>query len=91
VTEPDWEVDLRETVNAWVLGSLMVKGGAYAAFKRHVEAAYERGLMAGRSQAGYGARRKPRKEKPKWYTLAPPETPSAPDASGTTPASAGDE
>jgi hypothetical protein len=28
----------------------------------HIEAAYQRGLMAGRSQSGYATRRKPRKE-----------------------------
>lgn len=59
-----WEDDLRKAVNAWVLGSVMVKGGAYAEFKRHVEAAYQRGLMAGRSQQGYAANRRKRKEPP---------------------------
>jgi hypothetical protein len=58
VTEPSWKTELRKAVNAWVLGPQMIKGGAYAEFERHVEAAYQRGLQAGKSQAGYSTRRK---------------------------------
>ena len=56
--EPEWKAELRATVSAWVPGTDWLKESAYVAVMPHVEAAYQRGLMAGRSQANYPTRRK---------------------------------
>ncbi|MFE2263882.1 hypothetical protein [Streptomyces griseosporeus] len=62
MAEPDWKAALQETVNAWMPGGEVIRLGAFEALLPHIEAAYQRGLQAGRSQAGYATRRKPRKE-----------------------------
>jgi hypothetical protein len=58
MSEPDWKDALRRTVNAWVLGGEVVRTSALHEITVHVEAAYQRGLQAGRSQTGYSTRRK---------------------------------
>ncbi|MFF3363549.1 hypothetical protein [Streptomyces misionensis] len=63
MSEPSWKTDLKQTVDAWVSGSGYVKDCAFVALLVHVDAAYDRGLMAGRSQANYPTRKK-RKEDP---------------------------
>jgi hypothetical protein len=85
--QPTWQEALRSTVSAWVSGTDWVKESAYQAVLPHIEAAYQRGLMAGRSQANYPTRRKS-KEKPKWYHMQPTDTATA---EGPTPASSTDE
>ncbi|MFG3718205.1 hypothetical protein ACGF8D_10450 [Streptomyces massasporeus] len=70
--EPDWEGALRATVSDWIPGDI-VKEGAYQALLPHIEAAYQRGLMAGRSQAGYATRRKKTKEGP-WSARSASDT-----------------
>ncbi|MFF4019972.1 hypothetical protein [Streptomyces sp. NPDC001843] len=82
MAEPDWKADLQRTIDAWVVGGEIVKLGAYGALMPHIEAAYQRGLMAGRSQAGYATRRKSKE-------LPCPPSPSATGASESI-ASAGD-
>lgn len=62
--EPEWQEQLRTTVDGWVQGSDFVRQSAYDSFLRHIDAAYKRGLMAGRSQAGYTTRRKPSRSAP---------------------------
>jgi hypothetical protein len=64
MSEPDWERALRGTIYDWVDGGPAIREGAYLALRSHIDAAYQRGLMAGRSQAGYQTRRKPKKEGP---------------------------
>jgi hypothetical protein len=61
---PTWEDQLRTTVDGWVLGSEYVRQSAYDSFLRHIDAAYKRGLIAGRSQAVYPTRRKPSRSAP---------------------------
>lgn len=62
MSEPDWRGALMATVTGWVTGGFLVREGAYRALLPHIEAAYQRGLMAGRSQANYPTRRKPKEE-----------------------------
>jgi hypothetical protein len=72
VSEPDWKTELRselETAASDIERGNGIQGGMdcarqgleYAVFEA-VEAAYQRGLMAGRSQSGYATRRKNKKE-----------------------------
>lgn len=58
MSEPDWKQSFYDSVTSWVSGGDIVKTAAYLALLDHIEAAYQRGLQAGRSQAGYGTRRK---------------------------------
>lgn len=90
LSEPDWKAELRRDL---VIHGFLAETDEerMAVVMPHIEAAYQRGLMAGRSQQSYASTRRKGKEKPKWYHLQQMETPSAPSASGTTPASAGDE
>lgn len=53
--EPDWTAALKRSVDMWVVGYPATKTAAYQDLKGQLEAAYKRGLMAGRSQAGYHA------------------------------------
>lgn len=59
--EPDWKVELENWVAAWVGGSERTQRTALESIIWHMNDAYQRGLMAGRSQQGYATRRK-RKE-----------------------------
>lgn len=67
--EPDWKIELRGVVDAWVTGGDIVKDAAFERVMVHIEAAYQRGLDAGRSQTGYTTRRKRKGEEP--WTDAP--------------------
>lgn len=70
MSEPDWKAELRWTVEAFAATNFRghqapdseVRGvmSRYlmGALLPHIEAAYQRGLQAGRSQAGYSTRRK---------------------------------
>jgi hypothetical protein len=69
MAEPDWKQTLSDAVEAAVglnvdcggtLGVHRVRDAVLHAIGPHIEAAYARGLMAGRSQQGYATRRKPR-------------------------------
>lgn len=76
LAEPDWKQELRWAAEAFAATNFeghpapprdvqdVMSRYLLGALLPHIEAAYQRGLMAGRSQAGYGTRRKPRKEKP---------------------------
>lgn len=64
VSEPDWKDELRNAVNRYAVGFDYEKEAAYQAVLPHIETAYKRGLMAGRSQAGYEVTRRKRKEEP---------------------------
>lgn len=80
MSEPGWKDELREDLR-WALaphtGLHESAEAALTAVLPHVEAAYWRGLQAGRSQAGYQeTRRKQREEEP-----CP--SPSAPSASAS--------
>lgn len=78
VSEPDWKDELRKAVNRYAVGFDYEKETAYQAVLPHIEAAYRRGLMAGRSQGGYQATRRKSKEEP-----CPRPSPSAPTASAS--------
>lgn len=60
-SEPERRAELRDAL-LWALAPhAELHAGAEAALDAvmpHIEAAYQRGLMAGRSQAGYTTRRK---------------------------------
>jgi len=60
VAEPDWKAAVKTDLEhfAYVVDE---QGELMRIVSEHIEAAYRRGLIAGRSQAGYGTRRK-RKE-----------------------------
>lgn len=58
VPEPDWKQELRDWVAAYVGGSDRTQGYALHSLLPHIDAAYQRGLIAGRSQSGYATRRK---------------------------------
>lgn len=75
VSEPDWKQDLRDAVAYHVGGTETDREDAYQALLRFIDAAYQRGLTAGRSQAGYTTRRKSK------------EPPCAPSAETPSPAS----
>lgn len=71
MAEPDWKTALSEAVEAAIglnvdcggtLGVHRVRDAVLHALEPHLNAAYERGLMAGRSQAGYVTRRKSKGE-----------------------------
>lgn len=85
--EPDRRAELREVL-LWALAPhAELHAGADAALDAvmpHIEAAYQRGLMAGRSQAGYTTRRKKKED---------PCATAGAGAAGLTPASTteGDE
>lgn len=78
MSEPDRRAEVVEDMR-WALAPYVeLHASADAAADvamRHIEAAYQRGLMAGRSQAGYSTRRKSK------------ESPCTADAAGRTPAS----
>lgn len=61
MSEPDWNAELRDWVEAWFDPPFQAR--ALTTLTPLIDAAYERGLIAGRSQAGYQTRRK-RKEGP---------------------------
>jgi hypothetical protein len=63
VDEPDWKEGLRAWVGVYVGGFDSVQDAALHDLMPHIDAAYQRGLMAGRSQSGYSTRRK-KKETP---------------------------
>jgi hypothetical protein len=68
VFEPGWKTELREQLDA-LSGSHPdlhrvgpLRAVIVALVETHTEAAYQRGLMAGRSQSGYATRRKKKEE-----------------------------
>jgi hypothetical protein len=65
MSAPEWKVALAWdlTMNGYKIGMDADTDAALEIVLPHIEAAYQRGLQAGRSQAGYGTRRK-RKEEP---------------------------
>jgi hypothetical protein len=64
-SDPAWQAELWDWVTCYVGGSDTVQDGAMASLQPHIDAAYERGLVAGRSQGRYTTgRKKWRKEKP---------------------------
>ncbi len=69
--EPDWKQALSAAVEAAVglnvdcggaVGVHRVRDAVLKAIQPHLDAAFSRGLMAGRSQSGYATRRKPKAE-----------------------------
>lgn len=60
-SEPDWKLALRhaigEQIDPWT-DFRFVEDAVFDAVMPHIDAAYQRGLMAGRSQANYPTRRK---------------------------------
>jgi hypothetical protein len=64
VSEPDWKQDLDDWVEVHVQGTLGEQIYARHTLQPHIDAAYERGFMAGKSQARYPTRRKQREEPP---------------------------
>lgn len=79
MSEPGWKSALRGslealTEQAFEKDPCLTEAGMEVVLP-HIEAAYQRGLMAGRSQQGYAARRKSK------------ESPCTADAAGPTPAS----
>lgn len=93
MSESEWKTSLSAAVEA-AIGLNVDCGGAAGVYRvrdavlkgitPHIDAAYQRGLMAGRSQAGYTTRRKS-KEKPRWYHL--PQLTDVPSAETPSPAS----
>lgn len=78
MSEPDWKQPLRDWVAVAVGGSDLTQAYALDSLLPHIDAAYERGLTAGRSQGRYTTGRK------KWRKEEPcPTSKSAPDASGS--------
>lgn len=84
--EPDWKAELRDQLDA-LSGSYPdlhrvgpLRAVVVSLVEVHIEGAYKRGLMAGRSQAGYTTRRKKKESDPCTAT-----------AEGRTPASPTDE
>lgn len=82
MSEPEWKTELRSELetglDGWIFES---RAAAYLAFETvmpHIEAAYQRGLQAGRSQGRYTTGRK------KWRKE---DDPCTADAEGLTPAS----
>jgi hypothetical protein len=57
VSEPDWKAALRTDLHDH-LGSESWADDMGSVLLPHIEAAYQRGLQAGRSQAGYKTSRK---------------------------------
>lgn len=82
MSEPDWKTELRRTVGAqidpWIEHDWQ-EDALLGALLPHIDAAYQRGLQAGRSQAGYKTTRK-KKENDPWPTVTA-------GAAGPTPAS----
>lgn len=65
MSEPDRRNEVAEDMRWALAPHTELHASAEAATDvamRHIEAAYQRGLMAGRSQEGYRTRRKPREE-----------------------------
>lgn len=91
MSEPDWKAELRDAVEV-AIGISVDCGGTPGVHRvrdmvmknvmPHIDAAYERGLQAGRSQAGYKTKRK-KKENDPWPTVTA-------GAAGPTPASTTD-
>jgi hypothetical protein len=78
MAEPDWKTELRGWIDGAVCGSVRTQDDALASLLPYIDAAYQRGLQAGRSQAGYSTRRKSKE--------GPCRTGTA-GAAGSTPAS----
>jgi hypothetical protein len=61
VSEPDWKAELRRIIGAqvdpWAEHDWQ-EDALFNAVLPHIEDAYQRGLMAGRSQTGYRTTRK---------------------------------
>lgn len=88
-TEPDWKTELSRDVEhaiafnvdcGGLLGVCRVRDAVLHAIDQHIEAAYLRGLQAGRSQAGYTTRRKKKEETCPTSTSAPGATGSGASA-----------
>ena len=62
MAEPDWKRDLQDALWAWCRPEELE--ALTATVMPHIEAAYQRGLMAGRSQRGYDTRRKGKESAP---------------------------
>jgi hypothetical protein len=74
MSEPDWKTEVQWTAEAFAATDFnghpvapeAIRGAVsrylLCQFMPHIEAAYQRGLMAGRSQAGYGTRRKKKED-----------------------------
>jgi hypothetical protein len=69
--EPDWKTELSADVECAIgfnvdcggtVGVHRVRDAVLHAIDRHIDAAYLRGLNAGRSQSGYTTRRKKKEE-----------------------------
>lgn len=71
--EPDWKTELRDWVESWF--DPLFQARALTTLTPLIDAAYQRGLIAGRSQTGYETRRKSK------------EPPCAPSAGSPSPAS----
>lgn len=78
MSEPDWKDALDDWQAEYIQGSHAAREEAWNTLLSHIEAAYQRGLQAGRSQAGYSTRRKSKE--------GPCPTGTA-GAAGSTPAS----
>ena len=80
--EPDWKTDFRKAVNAWVGEGEFLRLAAFEDLVTDVEVAYQRGLMAGRSQSGYRDTRRKREET---SCVPSAETPSLASNTGDEP------
>jgi hypothetical protein len=86
-----WKAALRQSVENWVSGNAFVKQCAYDAFERHVTNAYQAGLTAGRSQAGYRLvkeNERLRTELARYETEESCPSPSVPTADGSSASAA---
>lgn len=84
MSEPDWKTDLdRDLVmNGYRIGYDVDTDAVMDIVLPHIEAAYQRGLMAGRSQQGYATTRRKKKEE-SWSALTASDTGASASASGT--------
>jgi hypothetical protein len=83
VSEPDWETQLRtqlKNLSRLYPEAMGIESVASALVRHHIDAAYQRGLIAGRSQQGYATRRK-KKEEQCSPTAAPSAGPPSPASS----------
>lgn len=82
MSEPDWKLALMGWVVVAVGGTAHAQAYALETLLPHIEAAYQRGLMAGRSQAGYTTRRKKREDSPCAPSAASPSPASTTEGEG---------
>ena len=82
MSKPDWKLELGTWIEAWIGGSETTQRTALASLSLYLDDAYHRGLMAGRSQAGYATTRRKKKEE-SWSAPSASDTDASASASGT--------